>query len=56
MTLVYIHFPVHEHRLTPAEKKHNGFGTSTRVLYTPGELTEYLSSLPSFLYIAARIK
>jgi 5'-3' exoribonuclease 1 len=46
--LVYIHFPAREHRLTPAEKKRNGFGTSTRFSYNPGEPTEYPSSLPGF--------
>jgi len=46
--LVYIHFLAREHRLTPAEQKRNGFGTSTRFSYTPGEITEYPSSLPGF--------
>lgn len=37
-----------EHRLTPEERKRNGFGTSTKFAYDPGEPTVYPSSLPGF--------
>jgi len=44
----YVRFAAREHRLTPEEKQRNGFGTSTRFLYNPGEPTVYPSSLPGF--------
>ncbi|KAG0700160.1 exonuclease II [Suillus ampliporus] len=37
-----------EHRLTPGERRRNGFGTSTKFSFNPGELTVYPSSLPDF--------
>ncbi|KAG2351209.1 hypothetical protein BDR07DRAFT_1446112, partial [Suillus spraguei] len=37
-----------EHRLTPEERRRNGFGTSTKFIFSPGESTVYPSSLPDF--------
>lgn len=37
-----------EHRLTPEERRRNGFGTSTKFSFNPGESTVYPSSLPDF--------
>ncbi|KAI5988596.1 exonuclease II [Pisolithus albus] len=37
-----------EHRLTKEERQRNQFGTSTRFVFKPGELTVYPSSLPHF--------
>ncbi len=41
-------FAAREARLTEEEKGRNGFGTSTKFLYRPGEPTLYPSSLPGF--------
>lgn len=40
--------PAREHRLTQEERRRNGFGSSTKFTYNPGEPTEYPSSLPGF--------
>jgi 5'-3' exoribonuclease 1 len=45
---VYLQCLAREHRLTPAEKKRNAFGSSTRFSFNPGKPTEYPSSLPGF--------
>ncbi|KAF9220420.1 hypothetical protein BS17DRAFT_344744 [Gyrodon lividus] len=37
-----------EHRLTPGERRRNGFGTSTKFSFSTGEPTVYPSSLPDF--------
>ncbi|KAF8896029.1 exonuclease II [Infundibulicybe gibba] len=37
-----------EHRLTPEERKRNGYGPSTKFSYNPGEPFLYPSSLPGF--------
>lgn len=43
-----MYFLAREHRLTADEKHRNSFGTSTKFTYTPGQPTEYPSSLPGF--------
>ncbi|KAK7682624.1 hypothetical protein QCA50_014424 [Cerrena zonata] len=37
-----------EHRLTEDERRRNGYGTSTKFTFNPGEPTVYPSSLPGF--------
>lgn len=45
---MFICFSAREHRLAEEEKRRNGFGTSTKFTYDPGEPKEYPSSLPGF--------